>query len=70
MMNLKLVEGQPHWRIWIVAWFARLMGALIHVEGIPFGSSRVYRKRRKAAGETASAREARDWMKPSSETES
>ncbi len=40
MMNLKLVEDQPRWRVAVVAIFAKLMGVLIHVEGIPFGSNR------------------------------
>ena len=40
MLNLKFVEGQPHWRVAVVARFAQLMGVLIHVEGIPFGSNR------------------------------
>ena len=40
MLNLKLVEDQPHWRVAVVARFAKLMGVLIHVEGIPFGSNR------------------------------
>ena len=47
MMNLKLIERQPHWRVWIVAWFSRIMGVVVHVEGIPFGSSRICAKRAK-----------------------
>ena len=40
MTNLKLIEDQPRWRVTTVALFAKLMGVLIHVEGIPFGSNR------------------------------
>lgn len=40
MLNLKLIEDQPHWRVSLVARFAALLGVLIHVEGIPFGSNR------------------------------
>lgn len=44
MMNLKYVESQPHWRVATVALFAQMMGVLIHVEGIPFGSNRSRKK--------------------------
>lgn len=40
MLNLQLVQDQPRWRVALVARFAQLMGVLIHVEGIPFGSNR------------------------------
>lgn len=40
MMNLQLIQNQPRWRVAAVARFARLMGVCIHVEGIPFGSTR------------------------------
>lgn len=50
MMNLHFVENQPRWRVAIVARFARLIGVLIHVEGIPFGSSRNYSQRGESAG--------------------
>jgi len=40
MLNLSLIEDQPRWRVGIVALFAKLMGVCIHVEGIPFGSTR------------------------------
>ena len=40
MLNLKLIERHPRWRVWVVANLAKLMGVQIHVEGIPFGSSR------------------------------
>jgi hypothetical protein len=40
MMNLKLVERQPHWRVWLVVMFAKLVGVTFNVEGIPFGSNR------------------------------
>lgn len=56
MMNLQLIERQPHWRVWMVAWFSRIMGVCIHVEGIPFGSSRLRKKRTEGEttmGETA-----------------
>ena len=48
MMNLKLIERQPHWRVRAVAWLSRMMGVLIHVEGIPFGSSRLCKRRPEA----------------------
>lgn len=44
MQNLKFVECQPHWRVGIVALFTKLMGVLIHVEGIPMGSGRSRKK--------------------------
>jgi hypothetical protein len=40
MINLTLVKNQPRWRVALVARFAQMMGVLIHVEGIPFGSNR------------------------------
>lgn len=40
MLNLHLVEDQPRWRVWLVAWCARILGVCIHVEGIPFGKNR------------------------------
>lgn len=43
LTNLRLIEDQPRWRVWIVARLAQLMGVRIHVEGIPFGSSRTRR---------------------------
>ncbi len=54
MLNLQLIENQPRWRVAIVARFAQLMGVCIHVEGIPFGSSRS-RKERSEASETMGA---------------
>ena len=47
MINLNLIEKQPRWRIWLLAWFSRILGVYFHVEGIPFGSSRLYSKRAK-----------------------
>lgn len=47
MINLNLIEKQPHWRIWLLVWFSRILGVYFHVEGIPFGSSRLYAKRKK-----------------------
>ena len=44
MLNLKFIESQPRWRVAVVALFAKLMGVLIHVEGIPFGSARSRKK--------------------------
>lgn len=41
MINIKLIERQPHWRVAAVHLFAKLMGVLVHVEGFPFGSSRL-----------------------------
>jgi hypothetical protein len=40
MMNLSLVKNQPRWRVAAVAAVAKLMGVVIHVEGVPFGSYR------------------------------
>ena len=42
MPNLHLID-QPRWRAWLVAWFARILGVCIHVEGIPLGSNRARR---------------------------
>jgi hypothetical protein len=53
VLNLKFVEDHPRWRVALVALFAKLLGVLIHVEGIPFGSSRSRKKR--PPGETAEA---------------
>lgn len=39
-MNIDLIEDQPRWRVLLVAWFAKLVGVLFHVEGLPFGSGR------------------------------
>jgi hypothetical protein len=55
MINLNLVERQPHWRVWLVAWFSRIMGVCIHVEGIPFGSSRLRKKRTEDQAEMGAA---------------
>jgi hypothetical protein len=43
MVNLQLIQDQPRWRVALVATIARLVGVLIHVEGIPFGSGRTRR---------------------------
>lgn len=40
MLNLVHIEEHPRWRIAVLATAAKLMGVCIHVEGIPFGSSR------------------------------
>ena len=40
--NLKLVR-QASWRVVIVHFVAKLVGLLVHVEGLPYGSSRNYR---------------------------
>jgi len=34
----------PAWRVWPVHLVARLFGVLVHVDGFPFGSGRVFRK--------------------------
>ncbi len=53
MLNLQLIEDQPRWRVAVVATFAKLMGVCIHVEGIPFGSSRSRARRpQEEMGET------------------
>lgn len=41
MSNLQMVEGYPRWAVWFVAQVARLVGIVIHVEGIPFGAPRL-----------------------------
>lgn len=51
MINLHLIEEQPRWRIAVVHWFAKAMGVCIHVEGIPFGSSRTRRMGQRESGE-------------------
>lgn len=43
MVNLKLIETMPRWRIAVVALVARFLGVTVHVEGIPFGSRRCVR---------------------------
>jgi hypothetical protein len=45
--NLNLVS-QPAWRITLVHWFAQLIGVYIHVEGLPFGSTRIWQRSRQA----------------------
>lgn len=53
MVNLQLIENQPRWRVWLIARAAQILGVLIHVEGIPFGSSRNHRKGTSASGGVA-----------------
>lgn len=56
MINLRLIEDQPRWRVALVARLAQLVGVLIHVEGIPFGSNRCRKKQtRGRLGEEASS---------------
>lgn len=45
MKNLQLIESQPRWRVLMVAVFAKMAGVIIHVEGFPFGSSRLWKRR-------------------------
>lgn len=52
MINLHLIEEQPHWRVAFVHWFAKAMGVCVHVEGIPFGSSRTRRIGKRVSGES------------------
>jgi hypothetical protein len=40
MVNLKLIETAPHWRVAVVALVAKALGITVKVEGIPFGSRR------------------------------
>jgi hypothetical protein len=40
MVNIKLIETAPHWRVVVVALVARALGITVKVEGIPFGSRR------------------------------
>jgi hypothetical protein len=53
MRNLKLIEDQPRWRVAVVAYFAKLMGVLVKVEGFPFGSARKLKPRRLETSLTA-----------------
>jgi hypothetical protein len=50
--NLHLIQGQPRWRVAVVALFAKAVGVCVHVEGFPFGSSR---KRRNHLAENSLA---------------
>lgn len=43
MNNLKLIQCQPRWRVAVIHLFARLIGVMVVVEGIPFGSRRTFR---------------------------
>jgi hypothetical protein len=43
MTNLNLITHTPHFRVRLVSHLARMLGILIHVEGIPFGSDRCVR---------------------------
>jgi hypothetical protein len=53
MMNLRLVQ-QDAWRVRLIHYVAKAAGLLIHIDGIPFGSSRNNR-RCLPASETAEA---------------
>lgn len=53
MINLKLIRDLPRWRVGVVHVVARLMGVLIHVEGFPFGSSRLKEARGCDVGEAS-----------------
>lgn len=57
MTNLHLIEGQPRWRVFLVHYFAKMGGVLIHVEGYPLGSSRTLRAQ---PGEAMAAQAAED----------
>lgn len=52
MINLKLIRDLPRWRVGVVHLFAKAMGVLIHVEGFPFGSSRLKEARGLDVGKT------------------
>lgn len=43
MYNLNLVT-QDSWRVRIVHYVAKAVGLLVHVEGIPFGTNRIYQR--------------------------
>jgi hypothetical protein len=45
--NLNLIS-QPSWRVTLIHWLAKLIGAHIHVEGLPFGSTRIWKRTRTA----------------------
>lgn len=34
----------PTWRVWLLHLIAKALGVLVHVEGFPYGSVRLYRK--------------------------
>lgn len=38
MLNANLIEHAPAWKLRIIHYVAKLLGVLVHVEGIPFGS--------------------------------
>jgi hypothetical protein len=42
--NLKMIS-QPSWKVLVIDFVARMLGLLVHVEGIPVGSSRDYLRR-------------------------
>ena len=41
--NLNLIT-QAAWRVTILHWVARALGVLVHVEGMPFGSTRNFKR--------------------------
>lgn len=36
-------EIHPFWRVALIHLLAKLLGVLVHVDGLPFGSARIYR---------------------------
>lgn len=46
MVNVKLIEHQPHWRVALIHIVAKIIGVAVHVEGLPFGSWRNVQRQR------------------------
>jgi hypothetical protein len=44
MINLRLVENAPRWRVAVVALTARALGITVKVDGIPFGGRRCMKR--------------------------
>lgn len=42
--NLKMIS-QPHWKVSVLDFVARMLGLLAHVEGIPIGDSKDHLRR-------------------------
>jgi len=40
MINANLIDHAPAWKLAIIHFVAKVLGVLVKVEGIPFGSTR------------------------------
>lgn len=40
IINNQSQVSQPVWKVLLLDWFASFLGVLVHVDGMPFGSSR------------------------------